>query len=783
MAGEKKVASLYAELVLKNELPDQLSRARKDLRNFTTGPLSDLEKSAGKTGQSLSGMTDGLDGAMKRGIGGVKALGAELLALGGITTAAFGAAAVAKAAIGFEKQMFNIRAVTGDTASETEALKNELVKLGAASRQGPSQIANAYYDIAGGMTDVTARMPTLKAALDTADAGAADLAGTTQALITLLNSYGTANITAAQASDVLTRTVGMGVGTMDQFASAMAPIAGMMAQAGVKAQDLGSMLAYMTTKGMSASMSANSIQQAVVAMLNPNEKLRKILPQVLTEYEKINGKLQATKKLTMSQALEQYGLVGVLQRVQQAAGGGKDALVQMLGSVEASRAAFALLGADYAGFNQQYITGLKGATEQAKQIQNKSTQAQLELLGSKLEAIAIKIGDLLLPIANAALSVFNGILDAAVGAFEGVGKAINSLLPKPQEKTADQKAANAKVASEGLGAIAKDDKTFQGYMSQVEPLSIEVKASDSLMQVLNKKIAPDDMLTRLASQGIFPDMTLQSMIDSGLMPATTLDALIKDGVDVRGSDTLAHFVTNTIPVDPRALTILNSGLMVSEVEIMKLNQAVGMKPELHAILTSGVGYNEKLAQLKELGLKPDEKLTKLAETGVIESESLKLLAQSYGLLPSASLKDLAYVSGIKGTDALMQLTVPLNPTAQATIAAGINVNKPSWWDAAANEQKRIADIANNMTNKRAGGGPVAPGTRYQVNETGKPEVYESGGKQFLIPSTRGNVIPMSAFQGGGSVSIAQVNISGVNDPVRIWDEIQAEARRRNVRIG
>lgn len=61
------------------------------------------------------------------------------------------------------------------------------------------------------------------------------------------------------------------------------------------------------------------------------------------------------------------------------------------------------------------------------------------------------------------------------------------------------------------------------------------------------------------------------------------------------------------------------------------------------------------------------------------------------------------------------------------------------------------------------GGPVDAGKMYRVGEGGKPEVFQSGGKNFMIPGDGGKVIPNDQIGGGGFSQNVQVhNYSGEN---------------------
>ncbi len=63
-----------------------------------------------------------------------------------------------------------------------------------------------------------------------------------------------------------------------------------------------------------------------------------------------------------------------------------------------------------------------------------------------------------------------------------------------------------------------------------------------------------------------------------------------------------------------------------------------------------------------------------------------------------------------------------------------------------------------MAGGRAGGGPVAAGSMYRVGEGGRPELFDQGGKTYLIPGDAGSVrpitagMPASAIGGGGGIT-------------------------------
>ncbi|MEB1936993.1 hypothetical protein VDR55_04370 [Xanthomonas campestris pv. campestris] len=78
--------------------------------------------------------------------------------------------------------------------------------------------------------------------------------------------------------------------------------------------------------------------------------------------------------------------------------------------------------------------------------------------------------------------------------------------------------------------------------------------------------------------------------------------------------------------------------------------------------------------------------------------------------------------------------------------------------AASSGNSWVAAIGAAVAGQRAGGGPVAGGSVYEVGEGGRPEMYEAGGKTYMIPGNQGGrVVPITA---GRPVNEAAMGVGG-----------------------
>lgn len=343
-----------------------------------------------KIGDSLKGVGSGLED-VGQSITGISLKVGALVA----PIALFGKKAISQFT-DFNEAMTNVQAVTGASADEIKSLSDQILELGKHSRSGPQAVAEAFYDIAGGVTDASVRMSTLEAAIKASEAGNADLGITTKALIAIMNGYGFSADKAEYATDVLTQTVAKGYGEMGDFASALPQVASMASTLGISFQDLGAQMAYITTKGVSASDAGTQLQGMMVSLINPTKEMQDALEKIGFS----SGKA----------AIAQLGLAGTFKKFKDA---GID-VTSLGGRIEAMRGAITLTGNDAKSFLDNFALGLKGLTEETRKIQNASPAAQLDFFNSAMSTLSITIGQSLAPALNSLLGQLLPVIDSVL---------------------------------------------------------------------------------------------------------------------------------------------------------------------------------------------------------------------------------------------------------------------------------------------------------------------------------------------------------------------------------
>lgn len=346
----EQVASLFGELTLQDNYTVVLNNATTATDTFT-GKIE-------RAGAKMSGF------------------GATLGTF--IDPAVSALESAAGAAFDFNESMTDTQAIMGATGEEIKNLSSEILDIGRNSRAGPQAVAEAFTNIVGSVNDVSQQMPILNEAIATAEAGNADLLATTKALTSTMNSYAGSTLTVSQASDIMTRTVGMGVGSMEEFASALPQVTGLANSLKISFLDIGTAAAFLTTKGNTASQATTQLGAIMNAFMGPNETMKKALEEL--GFASGNA------------AIEQLGLVGAIDAIKGTAIAGDEGLLRLLGTQEALRGVTSLAGADFKQFAADYAAGVEGATGAAREIQNMSEAANLDFLKSEFAALKIEAG-------------------------------------------------------------------------------------------------------------------------------------------------------------------------------------------------------------------------------------------------------------------------------------------------------------------------------------------------------------------------------------------------------
>src|SRR5689334_19476170 len=231
-----------------------------DITSFRRG-MQEVRRETGVLTDDFTGMAGNL---AKVGQAMTYSLTTPLLAIG---------SQAVKTASDFDASMHNINSIAHMTQGEFDALSKKVLDFGTTTRSGPQAVADSLYEIySAGLTGSKA-FDLMQQSVKTAEAGLADLEKTTNALTATVMAYSNQNLSASEASNVWTKMVQVGVGSLDDFLANAQKVLPLASNLGISFQDLGANAAYLSQQGGGAKKAMTALAMAFSNILKPNDTM------------------------------------------------------------------------------------------------------------------------------------------------------------------------------------------------------------------------------------------------------------------------------------------------------------------------------------------------------------------------------------------------------------------------------------------------------------------------------------------------------------------------------
>ena len=283
--------------------------------------------------QTRAGKFAAAAGAAAKAASGPLTMG--LLAVGG---------AAVKAATDFDDSMTKIESLVGIAGEEVDAMKDSVKALAGETAQAPAKLADAMFFIqSAGLRGATA-METLEASAKAASVGLGDVEQIADLATSALNAYGAENLSATDATDVLTAAVREGKLEAAELSGAMGQTLPVASAMGVRFDEVGAAFAAMSRTGTGASEAATQLRGILSTLLRPSKDAEKTL------------KNMGMSAAGLRQQIKDEGLLSVLQTLVGAFDGNAAATASVFGNVRALTGVLDLMGAGAATTEQIFAS-------------------------------------------------------------------------------------------------------------------------------------------------------------------------------------------------------------------------------------------------------------------------------------------------------------------------------------------------------------------------------------------------------------------------------------------
>jgi len=406
------------------------------------------------------------------------------------------------------------------------------------------ELAEALYDVRSAGISAAKQFDVLKTAAKLATAGLATTKEATDLLTSAINVYADETHDANKIANILFKTVKYGKTTIAGLAQGFGKVAAIAKEVGISLEDLSAATAILTTGGITASEAQTALKAAISNILKPTKAATETAEKLGIQFDLA--------------ALQAKGLSGMLVEITEKAGGNKQAIADLFGSVEAANAMFALASEDGAKKLNDILKDMNSnvdALQEGFDKATESTENQYRMLKNNLNVVMIELGTKILPI------VIDG-MKALLDLLSGFERQYNKIAEAQERQTEAAlkliKRAREREAEGDIEAAERLRETARSIMGQ----PIMPKKKGSIFSILS---------------GISSLFKIR-MQEGGVVP----------GPKGKPVPILAHAGETIIPADKKVGNIFNfnfAGAFIGNKEalIEEIKRAINRESELRAL--------------------------------------------------------------------------------------------------------------------------------------------------------------------------------------------------------
>jgi TP901 family phage tail tape measure protein len=491
--------------------------------------IAELKKGLAQSKQSVSGFQRQLQGVT------------------GTLKVAFAAAMSAAAyqsinlARDFSKSMTQIKALVGVASDEVDQMGEAARRMATETGRSANQAAEALFFITSAGLRGADAMAVLEASLKASAVGLGETKTIADLATSALNAYGKENLSATDATDVLTASVREGKLEASALSAAMGQVLPVASNMGVQFHEVGAAFAAMSRTGTNASEAATSLNAILAGLLKTTPDAEKALEDMSLSSE------------GLKQQIKDEGLLSVLTTLKNKFDQNKDAVQRVFPNVRALKGVLDLVGAS-AETNAEIFVSLSksvGATDEAFG-KTKDASFEFDVQIAKLQDKLLSIGTKLLPIINKGLDLFNKLLD--IGTQDYAADLENAKVKLYQLAKAEEDARL--VVQKHIEARGEGSKDLKTYQANLDRATLATKNQLNVVTSLRQKI--DDLTT---SQNTAAD-SVNNLSGSTTGSTTPLEdyknALIdvkENGIDKLVNEGLKPLETSLLKTIPQGLDL------------------------------------------------------------------------------------------------------------------------------------------------------------------------------------------------------------------------------------
>lgn len=346
---------------------------------------------------------------------GLSSVGTTLTKNVTVPIAAVGVAGL-KVATDFEKGMSEVKAISGATGEDFEALRNKAIELGADTAFSANEVAGAMTEMAKAGWNSNQIIDGMSGVLSAAAASGESLSTVSTIVADTITGFGLAASDSTKVADLLTQSANagtIGISDLGESFKYVAPLANAM---GISVEDAVTAISAMSMAGIKGSQAGTALSGVLSRLNGDNKKVRSTMEELGIEITNADGSFKSLDDIV---AVLRNSFSGMTDEQ-------KAYYATILAGQEGQKGLLALLNLSEDEYNKiaESMDNASGVAEKTAAIMQDNLQARVEQLGGSLESLAIKLSDYVIPSLQKLVEWLTNLVDKFTSLNPGAQKAI-----------------------------------------------------------------------------------------------------------------------------------------------------------------------------------------------------------------------------------------------------------------------------------------------------------------------------------------------------------------------
>lgn len=294
-----------------------------------------------------------------------------------------------KVATDFEKGMSEVKAISGATGSEFDALREKAIELGADTAFSAGEVAEAMTEMAKAGWDSKLIVNEMGGVLNAAAASGENLATVATIVADAMTGFGDETLTSARVADLLTQAANsgtIGINDLGESFKYIAPVAGSM---GLSIEDCTTAISAMSMAGIKGSQAGTALRTMLTNLVKPTDQIAAAMDELGISATNSDGSMKSLDEIVDNLRNSFSGLTEAEKAKYAATLAGKEGMSGMLSLLNLTKEEYDEIA--------KSMDNAGGVAEETAAVMQDNLQSKVEQLGGALESLAIKMADHVIP--------------------------------------------------------------------------------------------------------------------------------------------------------------------------------------------------------------------------------------------------------------------------------------------------------------------------------------------------------------------------------------------------